>query len=61
MVVLGIDIGKDVFFAHLRAAEGCPPFTPCALPNVENTVAGCAQLLPLGGLTRARISLSFRS
>jgi len=45
VVVLGIDIGKDVFFAHLRAAEGCPPFTPCALPNVENTVAGCAQLL----------------
>ncbi len=44
MVVIGIDIGKDVFFAHLRAAEGCPPITPCAWPNIENTVAGCAQL-----------------
>ncbi|WP_407543087.1 IS110 family transposase (plasmid) [Deinococcus radiomollis] len=45
MVVVGIDIGKDVLFAHLRAAEGSPAFTPCALPSVENTVAGCAHLL----------------
>ncbi|MFB9992645.1 transposase [Deinococcus oregonensis] len=45
MVVVGIDIGKDVFFAHLRAAEGSPPFTPRVLHGVENTVAGCAQLL----------------
>ncbi|WP_276605579.1 hypothetical protein [Deinococcus sp. Arct2-2] len=38
MVVMGIDIGKDVFFAHLRAAEGDPSLTPHALPNVDNTV-----------------------
>ncbi|MFB9993766.1 IS110 family transposase [Deinococcus oregonensis] len=45
MVVVGIDIGKDVFFAHLRTAEGGPPFTPCALHGVANTVSGCTQLL----------------
>ncbi|WP_189012362.1 IS110 family transposase, partial [Deinococcus malanensis] len=43
--MIGIDIGKDVFFAHLRAAEGSPSFTPRALPCVENTVGGCTQLL----------------
>lgn len=44
MVVMGIDIGKDVFFAPVRAAEGGPPFTPRALPSVENTASGCATL-----------------
>ncbi|WP_169316587.1 hypothetical protein [Deinococcus peraridilitoris] len=56
MSVVGIDIGKDDFYAHLLLSTGPTAGKAFSLKKIENTPTGCEHLLKWTTLHGCRLS-----